>query len=980
MKKLNFRRWWRNLESLESREVPALLYVAPTGQDSNAGTAAAPLQTLQAAANRVAAGDTVIVSAGTYRGFNLTKSGAADARITFQADPAAPKGSVVINLPNGWTGRDGINLEGASYVTIDGFSVFNQPRAGIRAVTDQNVIIRNNVADNNGYWGIFTGFSSDLLIENNEASRSGLQHGIYVSNSADRPTVRGNLVWGNAASGIQLNADASQGGDGVISNALIENNVIHDNGRIGGASINLDGVEDSVVRNNLVYNAQAGGIALFWQDANNGSRGNEIENNTVLVNNAADPTKGRWAVYITGGSVGNRVTNNILFSSNPNAGALSVTPDSLPGTVSDYNVVEDHFATDGVFGPRTAWQAVTGQDAHSVAVADPATLFVNAAGNDYRLKAGSAAVNAGTATNVSATDLAGAARVFGAGVDAGSYEYAPQTLAAAQPVARVVVADDGQSSFATAGTGWQTAKGDGSWFMADTRYRLGTAAAAAGTAARWTVPTTPGETYVVSATWAATANRATDATFRVLDADGTVLATVTVNQQKAPADRKADGAAWKDLTDGVVAHGTALTIELDGRANGYVIADAVRVQQVLPVVVPPVVPPPPAVVPPPASPPAGTGNFTDDFSAATPGAAWTFVGGSWVQANGLLRQASAAPGDPFKAIVADRTWSPAQEITASVRVDTWVPGSWTRAGVGVRTNAAGEGYNLVFRGQNQVQFLNDHVAWGNAYAFAWQPGVWYTFHLRADADGTLRGNVWAAGTAEPAGWMFTQTGWGGRAGGSPALNGGSNGDGWSTVSFDNVTAAPLPAAPPLFTDALNGPTLGPAWTTGNGAWGLANGALSQTSAAIANEKKATLTGLAAGAANEVQARVRVDSWTAGPYARAGVGLGTDAAGLGYNLVFRDGNTVQFLNDQVAWGNAFAFNWQPGTWYTFRMRQDADGTLHAKVWADGQPEPADWTFTQTGWAYRAGWASLNGGSAALDLGNSTASFDGVTVWA
>ena len=119
------------------------------------------------------------------------------------------------------------------------------PRAGIRAVTDNHVTIRGNVCDQNNTWGIFTGFSDDLLIQGNIASRSATQHGIYVSNSGDRPAIRGNMVWGNAGSGIQLNADLSSGGDGIISAALIDGNTIYDNGRLGGSGINCDGIQNS---------------------------------------------------------------------------------------------------------------------------------------------------------------------------------------------------------------------------------------------------------------------------------------------------------------------------------------------------------------------------------------------------------------------------------------------------------------------------------------------------------------------------------------------------------------------------------------------------------------------------------------------------------------------------------------------------------------------------------------------------------------
>ena len=281
------------LEPLEARETPATLYVSPTGADSNSGTATAPLQSLQAAASRVAAGDTVLVRPGTYRGFNLTRDGTAAARITFQADPSAAPGSVIINQPNAFTGRDGINLEGASYVTIRGFTVTGQTRAGIRSVSNEFVVISDNVADRNGVWGIFTGFSSDVRIENNQASRSQQQHGIYVSNSADRPIVRGNTVFENNQSGIQLNADASVGGDGIISGAVIENNIIRANGVGGGASINLDGVQNSDIRNNLIDNARASGIALFRGDGATGSMNNRVVNNTVVVDHSLNTAAGR---------------------------------------------------------------------------------------------------------------------------------------------------------------------------------------------------------------------------------------------------------------------------------------------------------------------------------------------------------------------------------------------------------------------------------------------------------------------------------------------------------------------------------------------------------------------------------------------------------------------------------------------------------------------------------------------------------------
>ena len=88
--------------------------------------------------------------------------------------------------------------------------------------------------------------------------------------------------------------------------------------------------------------------------------------------------------------------------------------------------------------------------------------------------------------------------------------------------------------------------------------------------------------------------------------------------------------------------------------------------------------------------------------------------------------------------------------------------------MGLYTNTSnGNGYNLVFHGTNQVQFLNDGVAWGNAYSFSWKVGTWYWFQLE-DVQGVLEGKVWAAGSAEPQTWMFQQTGWTSLKVGAPA--------------------------------------------------------------------------------------------------------------------------------------------------------------------------------------------------------------------
>jgi hypothetical protein len=177
-------------ESARAQVSPAAgstYYVSPDGNDTAAGTEGAPFRTIQRTASLVEAGDTVVVRAGAYAGFQLgwdfPQSGTASQPITFRADPGA-----VIKSRNGET-PDAINLEGSSYVVIDGFTVDNASgniyRACIRTVSGRNVVVRNNDVSNCGTWGIFTSHSHYVRIEDNKTSFNNSEdsdnYGIYVS-------------------------------------------------------------------------------------------------------------------------------------------------------------------------------------------------------------------------------------------------------------------------------------------------------------------------------------------------------------------------------------------------------------------------------------------------------------------------------------------------------------------------------------------------------------------------------------------------------------------------------------------------------------------------------------------------------------------------------------------------------------------------------------------------------------------------------
>ena len=403
-------------------------YVAVTGNDASAGTAAAPWRTLQHAADRVAPGDTVVIQPGTYAGgITHDTPGAAGRPITYRA---AVAGQAVIDGSGGE--RDALFISESPWVIVDGLRVQNADRAAIRVSLSNHVTIRNSVAADNGTWGIFTDYSDDLVLENNECYGSQAEHGIYVSNSGDRPVIRNNRVHDNGASGIQINADPAMlwpelgtAGDGITDDALVENNVVWNNGRLGGAAINLASVRHSLFRNNLLYDNLAGGLA-GWDDGNGdawGTRDNTFVHNTVVFESG----EGRTALNLQNGSTGNTVRNNILAGGR--SVAIRFDASSLVGLVSDYNLLVSLDTPAGVavnedtgqVHSLDAWRTLTADDSHSVS-AEPA--FADRNGDDYRLSAASPARNAGDPALIVSPDLAGRVRPQEAAPDMGALEYA----------------------------------------------------------------------------------------------------------------------------------------------------------------------------------------------------------------------------------------------------------------------------------------------------------------------------------------------------------------------------------------------------------------------------------------------------------------------------------------------------------------------------------------------------------------------------
>jgi parallel beta-helix repeat protein len=401
------------------RSTGRVYYVAENGVDSNSGSPAAPLRTLQRAADRVHPGDVVHVRPGKYTGMNFYRGtgGTREHPIRFEAEAGAMINSSATDGPNA---DSGINLEpGHGWFVFSGFRIVNEDgsiaRACIRVTSNPGTQILNNVCDKGGTWGIFVSTSDDVLIEGNVCRGSPGQHGVYVSRGSKRAVIRRNTLTDNHWDGLHLNG----GAEGPIEHCLIENNVIFGNELSG---IDADGIRNCRFQNNVVYANGKHAVTLYRHDTSTGCLDNLFVNNTFV-------SQSMFAVQMHAGSTANTFYNNILFQTRQPSNYGSIGVEGTPrGLVSDHNLVSDSMSTDLGVGRMSleTWRKVTGQDRHSF-IAPATQVFVNLSENNYRLRAASPAIGAGVrppAPNLAPeADIDGNARPPGAAIDIGAWQY-----------------------------------------------------------------------------------------------------------------------------------------------------------------------------------------------------------------------------------------------------------------------------------------------------------------------------------------------------------------------------------------------------------------------------------------------------------------------------------------------------------------------------------------------------------------------------
>jgi len=273
-------------------------------------------------------GDLVVFEKGNYPAFTINHvHGTAKNPIIFNGSFGVGKAEISLNPKKH---RDLIEINKSSHIKITGFNVHHAPRAGIRVNNSHNITIEKNKLTNNGVWGVFTNHANFFSAKNNIIVGPAEQHGIYHSNSGDNVQIISNFITNFNGCGIHINGDLSMGGankvkgDGIISNVLITQNYITKNGLKGGSAINLDGVVDAEINNNIIVNNKAAGISIFKGDGAVGS------SNIIVSDNLMIMAKGsKWAVNIKNSGGKNLFTNNIMISQDSFRGIYDVLPVDL---------------------------------------------------------------------------------------------------------------------------------------------------------------------------------------------------------------------------------------------------------------------------------------------------------------------------------------------------------------------------------------------------------------------------------------------------------------------------------------------------------------------------------------------------------------------------------------------------------------------------------------------------------------------------
>jgi parallel beta-helix repeat protein len=314
-----------------------------------------PGQSIQAAVDAANPGDTIVVQPGTYNeNVLITKDGITlvGRHATLEPpvghpacvdpeDPEALNGICVFGQPD----EHGNIVTPVRDVTVSGFTIQNFSGIGIIAFGAQNATFRDNVAANNGEYGIAAFSSTGTRILSN-VTHGSAEAGLYVGDSpnadvllrgnetydnlygifirdAENGTIAGNFSHGNCIGALFLaDAPGPAGNFDVTGNRIVDNRKacppIEEEGfpATSGIGLLIFGAHDVRASGNIITGNVATGPSPFSGGVIvvTGIGGTPPSNNTVqrnvIVHNSTD-------IFWDGTGIGNVLTPNTCGTSVP---------------------------------------------------------------------------------------------------------------------------------------------------------------------------------------------------------------------------------------------------------------------------------------------------------------------------------------------------------------------------------------------------------------------------------------------------------------------------------------------------------------------------------------------------------------------------------------------------------------------------------------------------------------------------------------
>jgi hypothetical protein len=414
---------------------PRELYVSPTGDDTNPGTAERPWRTIQKAVDTAAAGDTVSIAGETYRErIMLHRSGNYFDRPLYLRATPGPKVVIDANgLPLAAGARAIFDTNGQDHLRITGICVQNARGLGFYIVGSWDVQLEDCRSFNTTGSGVMVDKSGKVTIthcEIEKACQGGSEESVSVKRSQEVTVSNCHIhhtghegvdvkegsknvrIRNNHLHHVERQALYAEAWDSSTFDIRFEGNCIHDC-MFGMAAGSESGglLRDVWFLNNVVYACKGPGmIVADW----GGTRFTHPVQDVYFINNT---------VYGNGGGGGNGnwgggmvfentyaknvvVVNNIL--SHNGLGQLVTVNNKRPaGLIVRNNLID---------GPseQIGEANVTGE-----------AKFADAAQGDFHLLPGSPAIDAGIDQNPSATDADSNPRRQGNKIDLGAYETKP---------------------------------------------------------------------------------------------------------------------------------------------------------------------------------------------------------------------------------------------------------------------------------------------------------------------------------------------------------------------------------------------------------------------------------------------------------------------------------------------------------------------------------------------------------------------------